>query len=306
MHPLKDLQAKFLLRWKTRFPSRQQRSEIAAQAVKPARVARRKQDMTARGAVSQALWGQGNLNPGASEFVSELTAKLGLNEEMSMLDLGAGFGGPARAISTAFGIWMTAHEAVPEHVKIGMEQSVMHGMGKKVPITHFDPETVFLPKDKFDCVFSKELFHLVNHKVRLLAKIEDTLKPLGQFFIIDYLVTEKGKRSQSIAAWNNADEQTSMFWSKEDYISAFNTTKLDLRVTEDLTPQYVRMISEGFQQLNIEKLLAGEDHAVQLPELRRALAFESNRWAVRAAAMHAGDIVLTRLSGLNRKEHEIR
>ena len=279
-----------------------------ARVVAPLRK-KQQQDINARGIVSQALWGEGNLCPGPSEFINESTARLGLTPEMSMLDLGAGLGGPARAISSAYGIWVSAFEAVPEHVKIGMEQSVMHGMGKKVPLAHYAPETVELPKRKYDCIFSKELMHLVQAKKRLIAEIEAGLKEgRGQFFIIDYVVTEKGKTSPRIAEWNEADEEASHFWTKEEYAAAFAEAKLDLRVTEDQTARYCEMIAEGFRSLrkNMDNLLSEETDPHRQSELRRALAFESNRWAVRAEALQSGDIAVLRFSGLNPLQAEIR
>ena len=51
-------------------------------------------------------------------------------------------------------------------------------------------------------------------------------------------ITETGKDSPRIAAWNEADGQTSHFWTKEEYAAAFAEAKLDLRVTEDLTARY--------------------------------------------------------------------
>ncbi len=268
----------------------------------------KKQDISARAMISQALWGEGNLTPGPAEFIAELTARLGLTPEMSMLDLGAGLGGPSRAISTAYGVWVTAYDAVPVHVSAGMEQSVMHGMGKKVPISQFDPETVELPDRKFDCIFSKEMMHHVKVKKRLIAEVESALKPRGQFIIINYVVTEKGKDGLKVAAWNEADGQASHFWSKEEYAAAFAEVKLDLRVTEDLTPRYCEMIAQGFRGLmkNMDGLIAAETDTVRQSELRRALAFESNRWAVRAEALQAGDIAVMRFSGINSLQPEIR
>lgn len=306
-----NLMQKFLLWWNGGEAAASQQPPDAAIAppVKVIAAPRvRKLDISARGTVSQALWGEGNLNPGTPEFITDLSGRLGLTSEMSMLDLGAGLGGPARAISSAYGIWVTAFETALEHVKVGMELSVMHGMGKKVPITQFDPETAVLPKRKFDCIFSKDMLHLVHQKERLLMEIEAALKVGGQFFIIDFIITEQGKLSPRVAEWNSADEQASHFWSKEDYTAAFSKAKLDLRVTEDLTPRYSKMIAEGFQQLkkNMDALLAGEEDADRQSELRRALAFESNRWAVRAEAMQAGDIAVTRFSGLTGMQPQIR
>ncbi len=259
----------------------------------------KKQDVSARLIVSQALWGEGNLSPGPADFVAKLVNLLRLTPEMSMVDLGAGLGGPSRAISAAYGVWVTAYEWEAEIAQAGNEQSIMHGMGRKVPIVHLDPDTIDRPVRKIDCFFSKDALHLVDKKKELLLAVKAALKPNGQFFIIDYLVTKQGESSPRIAAWNAADEQVSHFWSKEEYAAALTGMKLDLRVTEDMTSQYCEMIAEGFRQLKnaMEGLIAAETDPGRQSDLRHALAFESNRWAVRADAMQAGDIAVVRFTG---------
>jgi cyclopropane fatty-acyl-phospholipid synthase-like methyltransferase len=269
---------------------------------------RQHQEIHARGRISQALWGEGNLTPGPADFITGLTARLGLTPEMSLLDMGAGLGGPARAMCAAYGVWVTAYEAVPNHIKAGMEQSIMHGMGKKVPFTQFDPETIELPKRKFDCIFSKEMMHHVRSKKRLIAEIEGALKPRGQFILINYVTAQNGANSPGVVKWNEADGQESSFWSKEEYVAAFSEAKLDLRVTENLTEQYIAFIANGFRGLkkNMEKLIADESSPEYQAELRRALAFETNRWAVRSEALQAGDMSVIRFSGFNPLQPEIR
>lgn len=268
----------------------------------------RKQEISARAIVSQALWGHGNLTPGTADFITGLTGRLGLNGEMSMLDIGAGLGGPSRAINQAYGIWITAYEAVDDHVSAGMEQSVMHGMAKKVPIVKFDPETIEIPKRKFDCIFSKEMMHHIQDKPRLIKEIQSGLKPQGQFFIINYVTNHPVSQQAELSSWNQADGQTSNFWSKEEYAAAFAAANLDLRVTEDLTEQYSTMIANGFRGLkqNMEALIAEETDPDRQSDLRRALAFESNRWAVRAEALHAKQVSVVRFSGMNPVKSEIR
>ena len=300
----------FLKWWNGNIPSGGQEPESGAKApagaVEKARSGT--QDISARAIISQVLCGEGNLAPGPSADITELTGRLGLTSEMSMLDLGAGLGGPSRAINHACGIWVTAFEAIPEHAAAGMEQSIMHGMGKKVPVTSFDPETIELPKRKFDCVFSKDMMHHVTDKKRLLAEIQSTLKPNGQFFIINYVITGKASDSPLVAAWNAADGQVSHFWTKEEYVAAFAAAKLELRVTEDQTAQYCAMIAESFRNLvrNMDSLITAEPDLQRQSELRRALAFESARWAVRAEALRAGHIAVTRFSGMNIVKAEIR
>lgn len=268
----------------------------------------KKQDLSARMTVLQALWGEGNITPGPAEFIVGLTNRLGLTSEMTLLDLGAGLGGPARAISASSGIWVTAYEEVAAVAKAGMEQSIMQGMAKKVAVEHVEFATVERPKRKIDCFFSKDTLHHISRKKHLLAALEEALKPNGQFLIIDYVITEKGKSNNIEADWNKADEQVSHFWTKEQYLAAFAAVKLDLRVTEDLSPKYCEMIADGFRRLtkNMESLISEETDEARQSELRRALAFESNRWAVRAEALQSGAIAVARFSGLNTLQPEIR
>ncbi len=259
----------------------------------------KKQDVSARLVVLQALWGEGNITPGPADFITDQLLLLRLTPEMSMFDLGAGLGGPSRAINTAYGIWVTALEWDAEIAATGMEQSIMHGMGRKVPITHFDPGGVQKQMRKIDCFFSKDALHLVQEKKQLLLAIKAAFKKRGQFCIMDYVITAQGKDSPRITAWNAADEHVSYFWSKEEYAAAFSGMKLKLRVTEDMTAQYCAMITEGFRQLThtMQELIESETDPVKKSDLHRALAYESNRWAVRAEAMHAGDIAFIRFSG---------
>ncbi len=269
-----------------------------------------KQDLTARAAVLQELWGSGCVSPGPAEFMREITAYLGLTAEMSMLDLGAGLGGPSRAISEEYGIWVTAYETREDWVSAGMEQSKMAGMAKKVPIAQFDPETLELPERKFDCVLSKELLHALGGKSRkrLLGEVKRTLKPNGQLLITDYIAAAKSLNDEIIGAWNEDAELESRFWTKDDYEAALAEIGLEVCVTEDISARQVAFISAGFRTLSrrMEELLADEADAEKQSNLRRALAFETRRWAIRSEILQGGDVQLLRLSAINHVEPEIR
>lgn len=269
-----------------------------------------KQDLTARAAVLQELWGPGCVSPGPADFMREITAYLGLTAEMSMLDIGAGLGGPSRAISEEYGIWVTAYETREDWVSAGMEQSKMAGMSKKVPIAQFDPQTLELPERKFDCVLSKELLHVLagKSKKRLIGEIKQTLKPKGQLLITDYIAASNSPSEGVVRAWNENAELESCFWTKDDYEAALAEASLEVCVTEDISAKQVDFISAGFRTLSrrMEELLAEEADAEKQVNLRRALAFETRRWAVRSEILQSGEVRLLRLSAMNHVEPEIR
>lgn len=266
--------------------------------------------ISVRARVLQELWGAGNITPSSEALIRRLTVQLGLTAEMNMLDMGAGLGGPARAIYNAYGTWVTGYEDTPEIAEAGMEQSVKHGVSKKVPIILVDFETVERPRRMFDRFFSKETFHRVRGKGHLLIAVEAALKPLGQFVITEYVMAEGANHSHRIAEWNKAEvkERVSHFWTRQGYTVGFDRAKLDLRVAEDLTSQHMELINDGFCGLSkkIDALIEGEKNPEMQGELRRALAFESRRWEARAEALRVGDIAVMRLSGITRLQPEIR
>lgn len=211
----------------------------------------------------------------APEFISALVVLLRLTPKMSMLDLGAGLGCPARAINEAFGIWVTALEWEAEIAAAGMERSIMHGMGRKVPVTHFDPVNTPNQVRKIDCFFSKDALHPLEDKQQMLRPVKSAFKKDGQFCIMDYIVTDPGKGSPHIAAWSEADEHVSHFWTRDQYAAAFKELRLHLRVAEDKTAQYCEMIEDGFRQLthNMNGRLSAETDPARKSDLLRALAF---------------------------------
>jgi hypothetical protein len=107
-----------------------------------------------RATVAQWLWGPGFIMPGDEHYVLELVKPFGLTPAMSMLDLSAGLGGPARAIAEAYGTYVTGLERSPERAKRGMEMSVTANLGKKATITQFNPESMELRPNSFDCILA--------------------------------------------------------------------------------------------------------------------------------------------------------
>ena len=79
-------------------------------------------------------------------------------------------------------------------------------------------------------------------------------------------------------------------------------------MTEDISAKQVDFISAGFRTLSrrMEELLAEEADAEKQVNLRRALAFETRRWAVRSEILQSGEVRLLRLSAMNHVEPEIR
>src|SRR5579863_7206313 len=138
--------------------------------------------------VSQWLWGAGFNIPGAEGHLLELVKPFALNPAMSMLDVAAGLGGPARAIAHSFGTYVTALERDPELARRGMEMSVLQGMQKRAPVSVYDPDKLQLRTGLYDCILGQQATYTVGDREKFLRGLIMALKPRGQLLLTDFVI----------------------------------------------------------------------------------------------------------------------
>ena len=131
-------------------------------------------------------WGQGWLSPGGSEDIAELISEVDLNGK-SVLDIGVGAGGPARALVRDF--------AAGQVTGIDIEQSVLdrarelnaaENLEDRIILQCVAPGKLPFPDAHFDIVFSKDTFVHVKDKVTLFSEIYRVLAPGGRCLFSDW------------------------------------------------------------------------------------------------------------------------
>ena len=127
----------------------------------------------------QEIWGEGLNDPGDTEFILHLVKPLGLDPSMTVVDLGAGLGGPARAMVEHFGCWVQGLEATKELAERAKELSEVAGMAKKAEIIYFDPTRHIYRAGTADCVLSKEFFCKIQDKEHILRLGRRRAPPSG-------------------------------------------------------------------------------------------------------------------------------
>lgn len=242
----------------------------------------------------QAVWGEGFSSPGGSEYLLELVKPFGLDETMSLLDLGAGLGGPDRLMAQNFGVWVTGLEQDHNLAAAGMGLSTKAGLGKKAPIQPYDPEAIESKPKSYDCVFSKEAFFTIKAKERLIKLVQCVLKDRGQFLFTDYVLGEQG-RTPTVEAWMKKEPQTPDLWDVERYLALLRGLKLDIRITEDITTPHKDLIVKGWADYMAQVQMAGLDH-----ELLGALVDEAEIWARRVELLDSGDLKVCRIHVLKK------
>jgi ubiquinone/menaquinone biosynthesis C-methylase UbiE len=241
-------------------------------------------------ALYQKIWGPGFLVPGGIDYVMTMVKPFGVNPAMSLLDLTAGLGGPSRHVSNFFGVYITAMERAPEIAKRGHSMSIDAGLGKKVPITAYDPETIELKSHAFDCAYAEYLTVSVVAKERLFREVNKALKARGQFSFVDFVLAEGAMlEDPHIDVLRKLERFTPVPWSVKQYTACLSGSGFDVRIAEDHTEIFVHHVSEGWaefaQNYDVKLMTRGN---------RQAIAEEGELWMARLAAVQSGVLKVCR------------
>jgi SAM-dependent methyltransferase len=249
---------------------------------------------TPRVKLAQMLWGEGFSHPGGAEHALRLVKPFGLDPAMTVLDLSSGLGGGPRTLVEHCGVWVTGLEPDREFAEAGRQLSILAGVAKKADICVVIPEKLDLRAGSIDCIICRELFHTVADKPRMLRIIEQALKPRGQFLFTDYMLADREKAgSEPIKAWLEAEPAPVDLWSLDDFTRFLADEKLEVRVTEDVTDDFRRMVIAAWAELT-----ASTTGAALTSELKACLVSELERWTRRIAAFDSGDLRVFRVYAL--------
>lgn len=243
--------------------------------------------------IAELIWGDGFTFPGGVDHVIHMVKPMTLNSAKSMLDIGCGLGGTTRTIAKTFGTWVVGMEASPFLAKQGMQYSEMAGLAKKAPIQLFDPDRVDLPAKKYDAICVRNIFGGLNDKKPLLQAVVKALRPGGCLLISDFAISEVSAESPAFKKWADAEETPQRLCTLEDFKVGCEALKLDLRVVEDMTPEFRELVVKGWA--NLAEVMEGKSLD---PEEAKGLARELQLWQRRLAAFASGELRVVRLFGI--------
>jgi SAM-dependent methyltransferase len=225
--------------------------------------------------------------------VLKLVKPFAANPAMSMLDVAAGLGGPARAISEAFGTYITGLERDPELARRGMDMSIAAGMQRHAPISAIDPESFELRTGAFDCILARGATYMVQDKERFMRVLILGLKQRGQLLLTDYILDPARAQRPEVAMWTGLQPYRPNLWTLQQYVDCFKSLGFDVRITEDIT-----------QDLKLQIVL-GWEHLVQtidikaLPRVHKLqIVTEAEHWVKTIMALDGGAVKAYRFYAL--------
>lgn len=241
--------------------------------------------------IQEQVWGAGYYKPGGEEHVLGLAKPFGLNPSLTVMDFGAGLGGGTRALVNEFGVWVSGLEPTADLAKAGKEMSIKAGLEKKADIVRYSPEGFEPKQGSFDCILSSETLYLVLDKAKLIKTFEWCLKPRGQVSITDFVRGDDIEMDdQKLQGLGLKPEDQTYFASGTDYLKWFRENNFDLRVNEDITDRYRKMIMDGW----LEFTQAGGEKAAHAKALPEEVVKEVQLWSRRVAAFDAGHLKVMR------------
>ncbi len=197
--------------------------------------------------VAQYIWGKGFCGPGGPEYVIALSKLLALSPEMSMIQIGAGIGGPARVLADRFGVWLTGYEESQTLVEKGQELSKVAGLDKKAALEHYDPDDCEGFMRKFDRAMAKEALFTIEDKAGIISKVADKLKPGGLFLITEYVIEDDAViTSDEYKTWAVGERRMPCPVTERALKDMLKKAGLQVRVSEDISDQYSKMISQAW------------------------------------------------------------
>jgi 2-polyprenyl-3-methyl-5-hydroxy-6-metoxy-1,4-benzoquinol methylase len=251
--------------------------------------------------VAQYIWGEGFCGPGGIEQIISMTKLLALSGKMSMIDLGAGLGGPARALAENFGVWVTGMERSANLVERGNDISMMHGMAKKVELHDYNPEKAEEFDRTYDRVFAKEALFTIQNKKDLIKKLFDASKPEALFLMTDYVLgDDEAIMNDDFREWRDREPIRPHCVTADEMTKMVTEAGFGVRVDEDISQQYIDLIANAWKGAEkvVGKLMAEENSAAMID----ALLSEAEFWTRRSNLLKNGQLKVWRILGYKKSE----
>jgi len=118
--------------------------------------------------------------------VRHMAACLGdIIPQHAVLDIGAGYGGPARYLASTFGCDVTALNLSEKENERSRELGKERGLSDKVKVVDGSFEDIPADDETFDIVWSEDAILHSGHREKVLQEVVRVLKPGGRFIFTD-------------------------------------------------------------------------------------------------------------------------
>jgi cyclopropane fatty-acyl-phospholipid synthase-like methyltransferase len=243
------------------------------------------------------LCGEGHLLPGGDAEIVRFAAPLGLSAASSVLLIGAGLGGPPRALALALGAWVTAYEADGAAASSATMRLHKYSkeLAKRVTVERYDPHGPVFRANGFHHAIALDPIRDGDPR-EFLTAVTSALKPAGQVVLIQLIAdVPLDPDDPAIAAWCRLERRPPVLPSATEITKALSALSYDVRVVEDISSRHMRLVVQGWKTV-LRAMVETKPSAGEAA----AMVSEAELWMRRVRLMHAGRLRLMRWHAISR------
>jgi len=178
--------------------------------------------------------------------VEKIASMLTLNEETKVLDVGAGYGGPARYLAKTYGCHVDCLNVSEVQNRRTRQLNQKQGLTHKIRIIEENFEAIPLDDQQYDIVWSQDAILHSGNRYQVLSEIYRLLKPGGELIFTDPMQSDDCPSGvlQPVLDRILLDSMGSIgFYTQTTNELGFETIQI-LEMTEQLVEHYSRVLQE--------------------------------------------------------------
>ncbi|MEX0583358.1 MAG: methyltransferase domain-containing protein [Sneathiella sp.] len=192
------------------------------------------------------LFGEGMTRCIPDDAKSKLTKPLGINNKLSVAELGSGLGGFAHWVSKEYDAYVTGYDQDQILQDAAIEMTTMAGLNRKINFFHCDFED-FNPKQRsVDVVYASEALFPVKNKAQCFAAVHRMLRPSGQFMMSDYMLEDAEGDVPGLKDWIAAEPLTPHLIDVQETRKLLTAAGFEVSIAENVTPEYKANVLRAF------------------------------------------------------------
>jgi len=180
------------------------------------------------------LAGVDELHVRGAEVSLELASEIKL-DDLRVLDVGCGIGGPSRMLADEFNCQVTGIDLSHEYIRTAKGLSELVGLQDKTDFIQSNALELPFENGSFDVVWTQHVQMNIHHKLKFYSEIERVLTEQGTFIYYDIFRTESGKVNYPVP------------WADDASMSFLGTTSNMDDILERLCFKNIRTTDQSYK-----------------------------------------------------------
>jgi ubiquinone/menaquinone biosynthesis C-methylase UbiE len=183
-----------------------------------------------------------------AEVSQELASEIKL-DDLRVLDVGCGIGGPSRMLAAEYNCQVTGIDLSHEYIRTAKGLSELLGLQDKTDFIRSNALELPFENGSFDVVWTQHVQMNIRHKLKFYSEIERVLTEQGTFIYYDIFRTESGKVSYPVP-WAD-DASTSFLGTTSNMDDILERLCFKNLLTTDQSYKGITFLQDLFEKLKM-------------------------------------------------------